>query len=709
MNPTYGWPTEDCQIVFLSFNNEWKSFLNGTYKLSYSGQASVTKCCFNGSISNVLYNSNTNITTADVIVNTTTASSESLTLQFKNVGSGIQNIKLIRPNQNSNDLFTKEFKAHLNRFSVLRFMDWNHANGNKQTSWGNRLTSQSASQYVSGKSVSYEYIAQLANELNKDVWLTIPVLADDNYVLEMANLFKLKLNAGINIYIEYSNELWNGGFAQLNDNLKLAMDEVATGNSTLDDPDRTKQLTPADSFTFMFRRIAKRGMEIGNIFRTVFNEVSPFGRVRPVLAGQYVNSEPIIATGLRFINQYYGKPNQFFYAIASAPYFNCKKIDNASSTATKQEILNELKTTSEAQYFETFNATSTGSKTFDLWISRATFYGLKNIMYEGGPDTFGPKNIQAKRQSQEDIEMKDILYKYYYNYYKTTNNDGFAVQFHCGASDYNTQYGTWGLAHNFNEVETAFKTQAIDSLLKQTRPEIQVGWNITGVNDSIDSRKFSYNTFGSVTNWDLNNSCKCNQFLSNGGFNGYLLNVKAPGKYKLSLNTQRPMSNGKKTLVDVYLNNIFVDSIVVMGKTSSQIEFVISDSILITFNIGLNGIELRYRGENTGNKAIYFKLVQAIEPVSINKVILNKLPTYLIFPQPAQQELNISFESLKNDNFRFITMDILGNKFDEFIFNEKHGINKVKINTENYKKGIYFLIIQSEKLGNKTTQKFVIE
>jgi hypothetical protein len=54
----------------------------------------------------------------------------------------------------------------------------------------------------------------LSNQLGAAPWITIHHLADDEYVRNVALLFKAQLRPDVKIYVEHSNEVWNGGFPQ---------------------------------------------------------------------------------------------------------------------------------------------------------------------------------------------------------------------------------------------------------------------------------------------------------------------------------------------------------------------------------------------------------------------------------------------------------------------------------------------------------------
>lgn len=101
-------------------------------------------------------------------------------------------------------------------YSVIRFMNWNHTNGSQDTTWEERrLPADIVQDALSGggkddfKGVAYEWMIDLVNRLNCDIWLNIPHPADDNYVRQLATLVRDNLNPGLKCYIEHSNEVWN--------------------------------------------------------------------------------------------------------------------------------------------------------------------------------------------------------------------------------------------------------------------------------------------------------------------------------------------------------------------------------------------------------------------------------------------------------------------------------------------------------------------
>ena len=109
--------------------------------------------------------------------------------------------------------FTPEFLARLAPFRALRFMDWGATNGSPVARWSDRAKPGDPT-YTTERGVPLEAMIELANKLQADPWFCIPHLADDDYVRSFAGLLKARLDRRLTATIEYSNEVWNGAFAQ---------------------------------------------------------------------------------------------------------------------------------------------------------------------------------------------------------------------------------------------------------------------------------------------------------------------------------------------------------------------------------------------------------------------------------------------------------------------------------------------------------------
>ena len=96
------------------------------------------------------------------------------------------------------------------RFSPHRFMDWGCTNHSTQVHWADRPTPASASWGC----VPYEVMIAEANASNADAWITLPAMADDDYVRRLVALARDTLAPGLRLHLEYSNEVWNDQFGQ---------------------------------------------------------------------------------------------------------------------------------------------------------------------------------------------------------------------------------------------------------------------------------------------------------------------------------------------------------------------------------------------------------------------------------------------------------------------------------------------------------------
>ena len=105
--------------------------------------------------------------------------------------------------------------AFLNRWSgmrVMRFMDWQLTNNSLVSAWSSRPNPADATWQRKG--IPLETIADLCNQLQIDPWICIPHKATDDFVRQTGVLLRQRLDPARKVYVEYSNELWNGGFDQ---------------------------------------------------------------------------------------------------------------------------------------------------------------------------------------------------------------------------------------------------------------------------------------------------------------------------------------------------------------------------------------------------------------------------------------------------------------------------------------------------------------
>jgi hypothetical protein len=123
------------------------------------------------------------------------------------------------------DIWNPQFLAELEGFAVWRHMDMNAVNWSKIERWAQRrLPTDPGNQeiYIDGSSspdttgLAVEWQIDLCNRARIHCWFTHPYLADDDYLRQQAQLIKAKLNPSLTVYVELSNEVWNGSFSAFN-------------------------------------------------------------------------------------------------------------------------------------------------------------------------------------------------------------------------------------------------------------------------------------------------------------------------------------------------------------------------------------------------------------------------------------------------------------------------------------------------------------
>ena len=122
---------------------------------------------------------------------------------------------------NGDNIWSATFLSEISTYVDLRFMDWGNTNNSSIVSWDQRrLPNDPGTEHLTGLAnnpgLAYEWMIELCNRTNKDLWVCVPHQVNDAYVTNMALLIKEKLNPNLKCYIEYSNEVWNGGFQQYN-------------------------------------------------------------------------------------------------------------------------------------------------------------------------------------------------------------------------------------------------------------------------------------------------------------------------------------------------------------------------------------------------------------------------------------------------------------------------------------------------------------
>ncbi|MCU0570683.1 MAG: hypothetical protein MUF49_29425 [Oculatellaceae cyanobacterium Prado106] len=108
--------------------------------------------------------------------------------------------------------FNPQFTQKIKDFGTLRFMDWMETNGSPQKDWSDRPKPTDATWSWRGAPV--EAMVALANETGTSPWFTMPHRATDDYIAKFAAYVRGNLDPKLQVYVEYSNEVWNWQFPQ---------------------------------------------------------------------------------------------------------------------------------------------------------------------------------------------------------------------------------------------------------------------------------------------------------------------------------------------------------------------------------------------------------------------------------------------------------------------------------------------------------------
>jgi hypothetical protein len=176
----------------------------------------------------------------------------------------LRNIRVILPGVEkpyADNPWSQRFLDRWAGMACLRFMDMMVTNNSKQNTWANRPKLTDAS--FAEKGIPLELMVDLANRQNSDAWFCMPHMADDDYVKQFASYVKAHLNPNLKAWVEYSNEVWNGGFGQSayasEQGLMLKLDK--------------------ENWNATWKFYAHRSVQIFNIWQTVFGGTERFVRI----------------------------------------------------------------------------------------------------------------------------------------------------------------------------------------------------------------------------------------------------------------------------------------------------------------------------------------------------------------------------------------------------------------------------------------------
>ena len=330
----------------------------------------------------------------------------------------VRNIRVILPGFEDtceDQPFHPEFLKRWEKFKVLRFMDFQRTNGSEQMHWSDRATPDMQTQ-GSDAGVALEYLIKLANTLEADPWFCMPHLATDDYIRNFAQMVKAKLNGDLKVYVEYSNECWNGIFAQA----RYCREKgKALG---LSDNDYQAQL----------RYCSKRAVEIFAIWEDVFGGTD---RLVRVLAAQSAN--PWTSEQVMDFEDAYRHAD----VLGIAPYFGNAlgnpKTQNDIAQMTVDQVLDQC-----AEFI------AKGNETIARQAELAKARGLRLVAYEAGQHLVGhggAENNEALMNLFHAANRHPRMKQLYLDYLGGWKANGGTLAAIFSSMGTYSKWGSWGL------------------------------------------------------------------------------------------------------------------------------------------------------------------------------------------------------------------------------------------------------------------------
>jgi len=685
-----GWPMEDACVLLWSSAN-----MNGTYALSFSGQATVTTGMNGAAVSNMVYNPTTNTSTATFIPYIRTTASQTIAVNFKDTkltatsatNTGVTNIKLMRPTTVGGSTpypetttFTNEIKTFLSKFQAFRTMDPFNTNSSKTVNWSDRnLTTYCTQSRRCG--VSWEYMIQLANETGKDIWINIPHKATDDFVTQCATLFKNTLNPNIKVYIEFSNEMWNtaSGFSQGNEITGFATAEINAGGSNLnyDVADN-----PQNQWVYGYRWAGRRAMQVSNIFRSVCGDAAMMTQIRPVFEWQMGGG--LGSPALEFLNAYYNSStyvatphpvSYFFYGGGGSGYYNP---DNSSNTLTIDNIW------TNGSY-----APSGFVGTLKTDADLCATYGIRRIAYEGGPSMDNLGHSEAvKAQAWSDPRMTGLVTDHQ-NIWDQNSGDLLMYYVSTGGGDYQ-----WAFTTNTTNWNTP-KCAAIDLINSVNKAAITYRTEVPATIDATNTAIVS----GNIYNGGSHNLClRANK--SMGSWAAYTFRVTTAGTYNVSCQINSGWSYTGTLKISCEGVLLGTENLTIPGYTTATYTLNLQPGLhsVKFFNPGTTEISLTN---------IYIKAGAGTKNNGPTTTVDNTTNHFIsLYPNPVKgNSFTIDLKGMNgNDKLQVSIVDLTGKPVYKTVTNQRENLI---ISTDGFAKGIYLVSIIGGDISANT--KLVVE
>lgn len=362
------------------------------------------------------------------------------------------------PGVATNQRFQPRFLANLAPYRMIRMMDWMETNSSTVVAPADYPTVDSAFWHR----VPFAVMAELGNRSGSDLWINVPHLANDAFVDALATTLRDQFRSDRKIYIEYSNENWNGIFSQgreiarescpgYADLAATCQQDGVPGNGVACDIDPNAFVVPEPAGSACFQALVRgwgdRSVQIFERFDAVFG-ASARQRLVRVIAAQAANPDLGRQIMVRTVTGQAFSVASRTDAYASAPYFGTEYCQPFEGVNPDTDPAVFASTTAFLDHVETSALNrARGFMTGSRAMLQGNFPNVRHIAYEGGQHlvgvgalTFDPMCNQRFDEANVSPRMQTIYRSYLADW--KANGDEFAHFVNVGRWG---PFGRWGL------------------------------------------------------------------------------------------------------------------------------------------------------------------------------------------------------------------------------------------------------------------------
>ncbi len=376
-------------------------------------------------------------------------------------GNPIRNMRIIPHEYDGREeempFFYGKFLEGLEPFHALRFMDWMNINGSQQKEWNTR---SKPCYYSHGleNGMPIEHAVKLCNKLGEDAWFCVPHQADDDFITKFAELVKDSLDSSVTVYLEYSNEIWNWGFAQshyVGENAPGHNNQYVIDDLTSIDP---VEYCHPEKDAYMMQRTFRLWMDVftgsdrARLVRVGTGQHAWYGNTGRIL--EYLFRRDLEGNS-HMEALYETSTGAGCDAFSVGGYFNFSEADHEEwNSMDPEDVTPEMIIDAVFSIYDTTSGDWT-----DGTAEFVNVFDLDYLVYEGGqhmqPWMQGEYDYnQAVWDAQVNPEMYS-LYMYNFNKHTEENVDCKLFMAFSYVSERESRWGSWGHLESLQQVGSA--------------------------------------------------------------------------------------------------------------------------------------------------------------------------------------------------------------------------------------------------------------